>query len=817
MKKILRLSLLLVLIIIVGGRPVVAQTNGTLTGSLKDEKGTAIGFGTVAVVQVANAVVITGGVTEPDGTYNIKTPAPGKYTLRLSAVGYTSHETPAFEVTGPAFRKDFGTITLKEDARMLKEVNVQALRPTIVNHADKMVVSVEGTALAAGNTAYEVLLKSPGVFVDQDGNIQLNGKAGVRIMIDGKLTYLSGKELQTMLQGMAAENLKDLEIITNPSAKYDAEGTAGIININLKKNTLSGMNGSVYGGYQYNQQHAFSTGGNLNLKQGKWNSFVNADMARRVFIRDARLYREFNTAESSTQFRQTVRQKDVRLAPSLRLGTDYDLHKNHSVGIMANLVFQNMNSDFRSNLWQYHRNPADNALVRTHNLIDGIFANGTFNAHYLGKLDTLGTTLSADLDYVRLYDRDDAAYHNQFSYLNNNIPQPDSVVDLSSENPSKFSIYAAKVDYTRPFGKKTKLETGVKASYVVSDNDMRFFNIADNTLITDVKRSNHFIYKENIYAAYANFSTGFGEKWKLQGGLRAEKTVAKGNSLTNDSVNTRNYLDWFPSVFVMQKVNKDYQVTYNYSRRINRPSYGSLNPSIFYIDPYTSAQGNSYLRPQYTHSFQVAQTFKNTYILTVGYATTADFMAEVPVQNTANNTTVFQQRNADKFENINVSVVAPVKITPKWDMNNNLTVAHQDYTISLAEGQSFRNQQFFLYAQSAHNIQLPRNIRLEVNFDYQGPRIYALYRIQQSWALDTGLKRTFLNKQLELSATVTDIFRTRRFAGTSNINGNVNEIKQYFSQQSLRLNLRYNFNKGAKFEAKKRQTNLEELNRAGGN
>jgi hypothetical protein len=722
---------------------------------------------------------------------------------------------PVFEITSTTFNKDFGTITLKEDARMLKEVKVQALRPTIVNHADKMVVSVEGTALAAGNTAYEVLLKSPGVFVDQDGNIQLNGKAGVRILIDGKLTYLSGKELQTMLQGMAAENLKDLEIITNPSAKYDAEGTAGIININLKKNTLSGINGSVYGGYQYNQQHAFSTGGNMNVKKGRWNSFVNADMARRIFIRDAHLYREFNTAESSTRFKQTVKQKDVRLAPSLRLGTDYDLIKNHSLGVMANLVYQDMNSNFRSDLTENHQNSAVNKRVLTNNLIDGIFANGTINAHYVGKLDTLGTTLAADLDYVRLYDRDDAGYNNRFIYLSNT--RPDSLVALASENPSKFSIYAAKIDYTKPYSKSTKLEAGAKASHVVSDNDMRFFEVADNTQISDVLRSNHFVYRENIYAAYATLSTGFGEKWKLQGGLRAEKTVAKGHSITNDSVNTRNYLDWFPSVFVMQKVNKDYQVTYNYSRRINRPSYGSLNPSIFYIDPYTSAQGNSYLRPQYTHSFQVAQSFKSTYNLTIGYMVTKDLMAEVPVQNVERKTMVFQQLNADKFESINVSVVAPIKFTPKWDMNNSLTVAHHDYTITLNEGQPLHNKQFFMYAQSANNVQLPRNIRLEVNFDYQGPRIYALYRIKQSWALDAGLKRSFLDKKLELSATVTDIFRTRRFAGTTNTNGNVNEIKQYFSQQSLRLNLRYNFNKGEKFEAKKRNTNLEELNRAGGN
>ena len=814
MKNVFKL-LLLAIIIIVGQPPVVAQTNNGLTGILKDEKGLAVGYATVAVVQSTNQAVVTGTTSDAVGFFKIKVATAGTYRLRISAIGFVTLETPLFNLEANG-TKDFGVITLKEDSKLLKEVKVQALRPTIVNHPDKMVVSVEGTALSTGNTAYEVLLKSPGVFVDQDGNIQLNGKSGVRIMIDGKLTYLSGKELQTMLQGMAAENLKDLELITNPSAKYDAEGTAGIININLKKNTLSGVNGSFYAGYQYNNWHTYSGGGNVNVKKGKWNSFVNADLSRRIFIRDAQLYREFNSPASSTQLSQSAKEKAIRVAPSLRLGTDYDLSPNHSVGVMANLVYQDMSSNFNSTLLEYHTNAANNKWVHNSNLLNGTFANGTLNAHYLGKLDTLGTTLSADVDYVRLYDHDDATYANRFRYLTQT--RPDSLVDLASNNPSSFSIYSAKVDFTKPFSKTTKLEAGAKASYVVSDNEIEFFNVADDQQILDEKRSSHFLYRENIFAAYANFNTSLGEKWKVQGGLRAEKTVAEGKSITKDSVNTRNYLNLFPSLFVMQQVNKNYKITYNYSRRINRPYYGNLNPFIFYIDPYTSAQGNPYLRPQYTHSLQMTQSLKDTYILTIGYFTTRDVMAEVPVQNNQNNTMVFQQRNGDKFNDVNAALVAPIKITPKWDMNNNFTVGYQTYQISIPEqNQVIQNNQIFTYAQSSNNIQLPRDIRLEVNVDYQGPRVYAVYQIKQNWAVDAGLKRSFMNKQLEVSANVTDIFKTRRFAGTANVDNNVNRINQYFAQRSVRLNLRYNFNKGEKFEAKKRNTNLEELNRAGGN
>ena len=270
-----------------------AQANGTLSGKLQDTKGAAIGFANVAVLRTSDSVAVTGAITDAAGSFAIKTPATGRYLLRVSLIGYANTNTPPFEVTDENSSKDFGTLTLKENTKQLAEVKVQALRPTIVTHPDKMVVSVEGTALTAGNTAYDVLAKSPGVFVDQDGNIQLNGKSGVRIMLDGKLTYLSGKELQTMLQGMSAENLKDLEIITNPSSKYDAEGTAGIININLKKNDLTGINGSVYGGFQNNGLQGFSGGGNINYKKGKWNSFANLDVARRTQLRIATFTRLF--------------------------------------------------------------------------------------------------------------------------------------------------------------------------------------------------------------------------------------------------------------------------------------------------------------------------------------------------------------------------------------------------------------------------------------------------------------------------------------------------------------------------------------------
>lgn len=791
-----------------------AQTGGQLTGNLKDDKGQALGFGTVALLQGLTSTIVTGGVTDAAGTFAIPTPAAGTYRLRLTAIGFAALETPTFEVTGASFNKDFGSLMLQQDTKTLDEVKVQALRPTVRVEADKMVVSVDGTALAAGNTAYEVLAKSPGVFVDQDGNIQLNGKAGVRIMIDGKLTYLSGKELQTMLQGMSAENLKDLEIISNPSSKYDAEGTAGIININLKKNELGGVNGSVYAGHQYNGLHGYSGGANINYKKGPWNTFATSDVARRTNMRTNTMNRLFRGETGTVTYDQVGREEGRRFIPSLRLGADYDLNKNHSLGVMTNLMFFQADNDYKTESFLRNGNPGQDTLINARNIIEGHFVNTTLNAHYLGKLDTLGTTLSADLDYVTLNDERDSYFNNRYTPVNTtDAPRFDG---LYSHNLPSYHIYSAKVDFVKPLNPKTKLEAGAKASQVTSDNRLDFFKRNNGTQTPDPNRSNHFIYKENILAAYTNFSTSFGEKWSLQAGLRAEQTIGKGRLVNKDSTNTREYLNLFPSVFLSQKVNKDYQVTYNYSRRINRPRYDALNPFIFYLDPYTWATGNPYLRPQFTNSFQLTQTIKSTYNLTMSYAVTNDFIAEIPVQDVENNTTTFGQRNVDQFKELNLTVVAPIKIAKFWDISNNLTAAHQDYAIVINE-KPRRNEQFYFYAQSTSNIQLPKKVRTELNLGYQGPLAYGLYKISGNWGVDVGFKKSFLDDKLEASVNATDLFRTRRIIGKANFDGNRNEFDQYFSQQSLRLNLRYRFHKGEKFEAKKRNTNLEELNRAGGN
>ncbi|MBC5992220.1 outer membrane beta-barrel family protein [Pontibacter cellulosilyticus] len=789
-----------------------SQVNGFLTGIVKDEQGQPVGFANVALLEAADSVVINGTTADAEGRFQIKSPAKGTYFLRFDFLGYVQLDSDPFEVTGDDFTKDFGNTTIRENVQVLQEVVVQGMRPTVVSYADKMIVNVGGTAMAGGSTAYEVLAKSPGVWIDQNGDLKLNGKAGVKVMINNKLVYLSGKELQNFLQNMSGENIKDLEIITNPSAKYDAEGASGIININLKKSKDTGLNGSLHSSYQHNELNSYTAGADVNYKKGAWSAFANFDFAERANLRTNKMKRTFhNQMDSSLD--QNLREEGKRTIPTLRAGASVDLNQRHSLGFMADVSIYNTENNISTLAKLADGNPEKDVLIDALNNGKGHKQSSTFNFHYLGKLDTMGTTLSADLDYVRLYSQDDATFVNRLESMS--IPAGVSVNRLMYDNPNNYDIYAAKADLIKAVGKTGKLELGAKASRVISDNELKFYEETDGNMQPDARRSNHFIYKENILAAYASYSTGIGKKLNIQAGLRVEQTFAAGNSVTLSQKTNRNYFNLFPTLFLQHAVSDNYQISYSYSRRVNRPQYSALNPFIFYIDPYSWVVGNPYLNPQYTNAFNITQTINQRFNVVVGYTVTKDFIAEMPEQNVADKTTYFQQQNLEKMESFNTTLVAPLQVLPIWQMNNTATIMYQKYTAE-REQQVLANEQVSFMLQSNHALQMPKSIRLELNAAYQGPAAYGLYRVNASWGVDAGLKRSFMNDKLDVSMSVTDIFKTKRMAGTINIDGNKIKADQYRGTQSFKISLRYRFSKGSEFKANKKSTNLDEVNRAGG-
>ncbi|MCP2045911.1 TonB-dependent receptor domain-containing protein [Pontibacter sp. HSC-36F09] len=792
-----------------------AQEAGKISGTLSDSlTGKPIEYATVALLQSGNTQALQSALTDANGRFSFEGIAPGNYQLAISFLGYQKKFISRVAVNAAKPETAVGNIRLVPSTTQLKEVTVEALRPTITQEADRMVVSIEGTALAAGRTAYDVLATLPGVFIDQEGNIQLNGRAGVTIMLDGKLTYLSARDLRSLLEGMSAENIRNIEIISNPSSKYDAEGSSGILNINLKKNTLQGINGSAYAGANYNgKQYGFSTGGNINHRTGPWNSFLNLDMARRVGGRDATFNRVFQGDESTTHFDQVATGNyEVQGPPAVRVGTDYSFDDRHSVGVMGYFNTNKLHADFLTETYIGNAPNQPTQFIDADNFNQNRFTNFTTNLHYMGKYDTIGTTLTADLDFVKIKNRGDANFFNYFYDLETGLPPTQDF--LYTNTPNEFDIFAAKVDFTRPLANGRKLELGAKASRVVSDNDSRFYFNNSEKLQLDERRTNHFVYDENIYAGYLNLNSKLGEQLSVQAGLRAEYTTSRGESITTRDVNDRDYLNLFPSLFVQQEVSDNYQINYNYSRRIQRPNYGQLNPFFAYRDPYTYWQGNPDLRPQYTHAMGITQVFKKTYNLVLNYQLNRDVIAELPEIIPETSTTIYYVGNVPKSRNLSLIAIVPFTIMKNWESSNTMLLSYNEFS-AVVNKQQMINDQVFYMLQTNHTIMLPKKIKMEVNGVYQGPAAYALYVVDPRWWVNVGVKKSFLDETLELSVNANDIFKTQDLIISALVGeGNVSDWNQYFRQRNVGFTLRYKFSKGEKPEERKRST-LEELIRTG--
>ena len=788
---------------------VVWSQEGSLSGSLQDQKQETIPFATVAVMKLPDSTVVTGTTTEMDGSFEMQTPQKGEYLLRFSAIGFESAYTSPFDISAPDFKKNFGTVVMKTAVTSLDEVMIKTWRPRVKVESGKMVMRVEGTAVSAGSTAYEMLSKAPGVSVGQNGEFSINGKKGVAVMIDGRMTYLAPAELQTMLEGMPAENLEEIEVINNPSAKYDAEGAAGILNIKLKKNSMSGLNASVYGGVEFGKQTLFNGGANLGYKSGKWNSFANIDISERGVYRDQSNIRTFSGTVDYTQYEQAGLQKRKDFIPSIQLGTDYEINEMNSLGAMANVMYRDRTMNWNTN--NKLGNPGEEYLsIEAENGQDQTYRNAQFNVHYTGKLDTLGTQISADVDFARLNREDFSDHSNNYFYHETGEEELEL---LNSDSFSDFDIYAAKIDFSKPLSEKASFQIGVKASKVVSKSELQFFEMQNNNNVYLPERSDSFEYEEKIYAAYLSYGNRLSDKWNLQAGLRAEQTVGVGHSAVLDEVGSRDYLEFFPNLMLEQKVSENYKLNYSYSKRISRPNYSYFNPVAFYLDPYSYVLGNPDLKAEITSSYKVSQTFFKKYHLMLSYDHVKNFSAEVPAIDSETGETVFNTKNLDNSRSYTATIVAPVELASFWNTNNNLVLNQQHFDITL-DGKEVSNDNFFYLFQSNHQINLPWDISFEVNGSLQGPVGYGVYTIDEQWWVDAGLKKSFLDDRLNITLNATDIFEGKRMDINAAFLGNSIYINQYFNEQTFSINLRYKLS-SSKSKIKARSTDLEELNRAG--
>ncbi|GAB3665992.1 outer membrane beta-barrel family protein [Echinicola sediminis] len=794
---------------LLGAAQALGQQSGKVTGQVKGSKGEALPFANVALLEEGSGQLITGAVSDDAGQFLIATSKTGKVTLSVSTLGYRTFISKPFDLKS-GMEKDFGTIAIEEEATSLNEVEVRSSRPEVIIEADKTVVNVEGTVMAEGSNALDVIGRSPGVYVDADGKINLNGRSGVIVLIDDRQTYMSAEDLANFLRAMPADNIKSIEVINNPPAKYDAEGAAGVLNIKLKKNDYNGTNGSVQAGHYFNGRHAPFAGATLNMKRGKWTT--NASLNYNSWVRDIDLeiLRRFQLESGRSDFDQEALLRLGGKSVFFTGGADYQINDKHTVGI--NVQASDYNGKNKGHSLTDISNPGNSDINHLLAINDADNDNRRIftNFHHIINLDTLGTKFSTDVDYTAVDGSSLGILTN--SYWLNEERDAGTMDRIRTGNSMNYTILTAKTDFVKPFGEDQKLEAGLKGSWVESDNMLDISRSQEDGPFEPDPNSNHFIYNENVLAAYTSFKSPISKKLDFQAGLRLEYSDITGNSVTLNQVNKQEYVNLFPSMYLQHKVSDKYQINYNVNRRITRPNYHWLNPYVFYVDPLTTERGNPNLKPQYATNIEMSHVVKGIYQFTLAYSKTTNAFGQVMTQNEETRETILQGQNFDKSEDLSLRMMVPVDIAEWYSTSNMLHLYYKTYESQI--GDEFLDMQQVSYmARSQHNITLPKGFKVELVGMYLSPFLEGQLEAKGFGWIDAGVTKTFKDDKFALTLNGNDLFRMRNFRGKVKFDKIDTEVRQYNSQQSIRLTFRWKFSKGENFKVSNRSGSTEERNR----
>lgn len=815
MKKIFTLLALALLLT----NAIVAQDSikGNISGVTKDSQGTAMEFVTLMLLSAQDSSLVKGMISDAKGNFKFENINAGSYIVNANSVGFVQTYSSIISISADQLEVKLADLVMEEDVKLLNEVTVETTRPLITQEIDKMVINVEHSIVSSGSNALEVLEKAPGVTIDrQNDAIQLRGKSGVVVYIDGKQTYLSGQDVANMLRNTNSESIEKIEIITNPSSKYDAAGNTGIINIKMKKNKNLGTNGSATLGGGYGRFEKANGSLMLNHRMEKMVVFGNYSFNHSRGFNDMLLERVIPHEGSLTYFDQRSYRPNRYQGRSYRAGLDYFLTKKSTLGVLVtgfNNNWSQINALNESVISDENRQVLIRPTTRVN--IDNKWANLTGNLNFKHDFNDQGHELSIDMDYSR-YDAE--AYNHMLTTFQDAQFNPvQSPEEIRNNMPSTIDIWAVKSDYTLPLPNDAKLEMGVKSSYVQADNNLVFENKLDNSWAFDPERSNQFIYQENINAAYANYATKLSAKTKLQLGLRAEHTHATGNSVTLNEVVDRDYINLFPTLFLSHEADSNNVLNLSYSRRIDRPNYQQLNPFVFYLDPYTYEKGNPFLQPQFTHSLQLTHVFKSTLSTSMAYSRTTDvIVSNVPGQIPEENITFVTSENMAIQDNVNLTIGFPVKIRNWWNIQSNLTAYYNRLNADhLGDMFNFDVLAYNLYV--ANNFVLGKGFSAEVSGWYNSATMYGFFQTKPQGAINLGIQKTMFDKKLSIKANINDPLWLNQFRGQVSYQDINLNIHNQWESRVAKLSLTYNFGNQNVKGARQRSTGTEaERNRAGG-
>lgn len=779
--------------------PSIAQS---ISGFVRDAKKQPVPFAVVKLLWAADSTLTKGTLANEAGQYVFPEVKAGLYRIQVSTVGMANTiSQPVSVQDGQPLELE--PLVLNTAEQTLTGVTVRAQKSLVEQQIDKTVLNVAADATAQGKTAYELLQQAPGVVIDPNDNIRMAGKQGVNVFIDGKPTNLSAADLANLLRATPASNIDKVELITNPSARFDAQGGAGIINIKFRRDKNLGLNGNASGGYSQSDHHRANVAIDLNYRAKRVNLFGNAAVSDNFQITNVLL----NRMAGGSQFLQRGYDSDGTRAIVYKAVVDYTLdHWNAAPRQTLGLVVSGNASGNRFGTYttttiidSQHRldstvlnqsttgtaaNPARNNRI-----------NAALNYRYA---DTLGLELNLDADVTRFSNTAPSTIASDYV---DPVGQPLFRRQRRFDAATDITIVTLKGDFVKEWkNRHLKLETGLKHTDVATDNDLLAFVGPDNTETKeqpDVTRTNRFTYREKVSAVYASLNRSVG-KWSMQGGVRAEHSIVKGRSvdLRQQLINSPDttYLNLFPTAFVQYQATNNSQFAFTYGRRIGRPNYQDMNPFVYQLDPYTSQRGNPYLRPTYTHNLEFRYTYKWASTIKLAYSHTDGYTTDVVRQE---GLIAYQTvANVGRADALNVSVNAPYQFTKWWSTYVYAGATWNRFRGNLSVSEPFDQRAFAFEGYMQHSFTLSKAWLVQVSGFWNAPTRQTVYHIGGLGALNLSLQKKVMQERGKVTLGVDDILNTMRWKQSADF------LTQQFNidrkWESRRVTIRFSYRFGSK-------------------
>ena len=774
----------------------------------------------ISLLNTKDSTLAKAAISDEKGTALLENIKFGNYFLAATSMGFKKYMSAPFAVNADNNSLHLPTITLMKADNTLAEVTVVSRKPFIEKKIDRIVVNVENSIMNAGSSAMEVLERSPSVNVNQNDVISLRGKTGVIIMIDGKPMPIAGTDLANYLRTLPSSAIERIDIITNPSSKYDAAGNSGIIDIRMKKDTRLGTNGTVTAGYGQGIYPKANAGLTLNYRNNKINAFGNYNYAYRMGLNHLLLDRNFytNGVYNGGDLKDNY-SKSPFSGHTTRIGMDYFPNKKTIIGFVVNSNFNHYRRNNNNN--SIVLNPARQAINTFTSLAtNNDPANNTVaNINFKHTLDSTGKELTADLDYGVYNSNSLTVNATKYKKLDGTVLQPNYV--LNGDQEGLLSFKTAKVDYTNPLKNGAKWEAGFKTSFVSADNDAKFTDVSTSTPQNDANKTNHFIYHENINAGYVNFSKEF-KHFALQLGLRGEQTNLKTEQLIGNTHFDSSYFQLYPTAFLNYKITKNQTMGFSVSRRIDRPGYSQLNPFLFLIDVTTYATGRPNLLPQITWSYEWSYTLKNLNF-SLSYSQTkqnqdiaiAKFRDVFPNIPSEDNVTVQIPINLSSSDYFGLSVSAPIEVTKWWSMVNNADVYYQHFNGTLG-GTTLNNGTPAADFRTNNSFSLKHGWKAELNANYSTGGRSGFMVLDPRWGVGVGVQKKILDNKGTFRFNITDIFWTNLPKAVITYNNYIEKWHAFRETRVATVTLTYRFGNSKVAQSRRRTTGSEEEKRRAG-